>query len=104
MCVCVCHPQTACFVVSQLLSVARHVGRSKLGSKPAQLYIRFSIRPLGQQAYYIGLGNYKVSCSNSSSHVCLSTSSTLPNTRMLNSFKELYIMRAAAENSIAIFI
>ena len=28
------HPQTVCFVVSQLFSVARHVGRLKLGSKP----------------------------------------------------------------------
>ena len=33
------HPQTDCFVVSQLFSVARHVGRLKLGSKPAQLYV-----------------------------------------------------------------
>ena len=32
-----CHPQTDCFVVSQLFSVARHVGRLKLGSKPTQL-------------------------------------------------------------------
>ena len=30
-----CHPQTECFVVSQHFSVARHVGRLKLGSKPA---------------------------------------------------------------------
>ena len=28
----------------------------KLGSKPAQLYVRLSIRPLGQQAYHVGLG------------------------------------------------
>ena len=48
-----CHPQTDCFVVSQLFSVARHVGRLKLGSKPTQLYIRLSIRLLGQQAYHI---------------------------------------------------
>ena len=33
-----CHPQTHCFVVSQHFSVARHVGRLKLGSKAAQLY------------------------------------------------------------------
>ncbi len=43
-----------CFVVSQFFSVARHVGRLKLGSKPAQLYIRLSIRPLVQQAYQVG--------------------------------------------------
>ena len=45
-----CHPQTDCSVVWQLFSVARHVGRLKLGSKPAHLYVRLSIIPLGQQA------------------------------------------------------
>ena len=49
------HPQTDYFVVSQLFSMARHVGHLKLGSKPAQLYVRLSIRPLGQQAYHVGL-------------------------------------------------
>ena len=34
-----CHPQTDCFVLSELFSVARHVGRLKLGSKPIQLYV-----------------------------------------------------------------
>ena len=48
-----CHPQTDRFVVSQLFSVARQVGYLKLGSKPSQLYVRLSIRPLGQQAYHI---------------------------------------------------
>ena len=38
-----CHPQTDCFVVSQLF-----IGHLKLGSKPAQLYVRLSIRQLGQ--------------------------------------------------------
>ena len=33
---------------------ARHVGRSKPGSKPVKLYVRFSLRPLGQQAYHVG--------------------------------------------------
>ena len=41
-----------CFVVSQLLSVTRHVGRLKLGSKTPQLYVRLSNRPLGQHAYH----------------------------------------------------
>ena len=52
MCVCVCvycHPQIDCFVVSQLFSVVRHVGRLKLGSKPAQVYIRLSIIPLSSK-------------------------------------------------------
>ena len=62
-----CHPQTDCFALSQLFSVAKHVGRSKLGSKSAQLYVRLCIRPLCQQTYHVGLGNYKVLCSNSSS-------------------------------------
>ena len=35
-----CHPQTDCFVVSQLFSVARYICRLKLGSKPAQLYVK----------------------------------------------------------------
>ena len=42
-----CHSQTDCFVVSQLFSVARHVGRLKLGSKSGQLYVRFSTLPHG---------------------------------------------------------
>ena len=51
-----CHPQTDCFVVSQLFSMARHVGRLKLGSKPAQLYVRHSIIPFSQQVYHISSG------------------------------------------------
>ena len=34
VCVCECHPQTDCFVVSQVFSVVRHVGRLKLGNPP----------------------------------------------------------------------
>ena len=32
-----CHPQTDCFILSELFSVARHAGRSKPGWKPIQL-------------------------------------------------------------------
>ena len=39
------HPQTDCFVLSELFSVARYVGRSKPGSKPVQLYVRLCFRP-----------------------------------------------------------
>ena len=62
MCVCVCvyvyiyiysHPQTDCYVISQFFSVVRHVERLKLGSKPAQLYVRLSIRPLSQKVYHV---------------------------------------------------
>ena len=49
-----CHPHTDCFIVSQFFSVARHVGRLKLGSKPAQLYARLSIIPLIQ--HYVSTG------------------------------------------------
>ena len=45
-----CHPRTDCLVKSQLFSVARRIGRLKIGSKPTQLYVRLSIRPLSQQA------------------------------------------------------
>ena len=31
-----------CFIVSQLFSIARHLECFKLGSKPAQLYVRLS--------------------------------------------------------------
>ena len=48
-----CHAQTDCFVVSQQFCVASSVGRLKLGFKPGQLYIRFRIRPLGQQVYHV---------------------------------------------------
>ena len=37
------------FVVSQLFIAARHVGHLKVGSKHAQLYVRFSIIPISQQ-------------------------------------------------------
>ena len=56
VCMYVCHPQRDCFIVSQLFSVARHVRRLKLGSKPTQLYIQLSIRPLDQQTYYVSEG------------------------------------------------
>ena len=47
------HPQTDCFVVLQLFSVARHVGRLKLGSISAQLYVRLTAQP---QATYVSSG------------------------------------------------
>ena len=48
-----CQPQTDCFIVLQLFSVARHIEHLKLGLKPAQLYVRLCLRPLSQQAYHI---------------------------------------------------
>ena len=49
------HPKTECFVVSQLFSVTRHVGRLKLGLKPAPLYVRLSIILHSLQANHISL-------------------------------------------------
>ena len=49
-----CHPQTDCFVLSEVFSVARHAGRSKPGSKPVKLYVRLNFRPLGPQADHEG--------------------------------------------------
>ena len=51
--------------------MARHGGRLKLRSKPVQLYVRLCIRPLGLQAYHVGLGNYKVLCTTAAAFVCL---------------------------------
>ena len=48
------HPQTDCFVLSELFSVARHAGRSKPGSKPVQRYVRLCFRPLVHQADHVG--------------------------------------------------
>ena len=81
------HQQTDCFVVSQLFSLARHVGRYKLGSKAAQIYVRLSIIPLSPLATYVNLGiirHYEVA------FVCLHFA--LPDTRVLNSLEELWIM------------
>ena len=78
---------------------ARHVRRSKVGSKPVWLNVRLNFRPLGQQAYHVGEGNflrYYVAAAS----VCLHFD-TLSATRVLNSFEELCIMRAVAENSFA---
>ena len=49
-----CHPQTDCFVLSELFSVARHARCSKPGSKPVQLYVRLNLRPLGHQVDHVG--------------------------------------------------
>ena len=48
------HPQTDCFVLSELFSVARHAGRSKPESKPVQLYDRLRLQTTRPQANYVG--------------------------------------------------
>ena len=91
------HPLTDCFILSELFSLARHIGRSKPGSKPIQLYIRLSVKPLSQQAYHVWLREF-LRCYVVTAAVCLHFY-TLSATRVLNSFEELCIIRAASENS-----
>ena len=91
-----CHPQRDCFDESQSFSEATHVGRLKLGPKPAQLYVRLSILPLSHQATCVSSGitkHYVVA------FICLHF--TLPNIRVLNSLKELSTTHVAAINSFA---
>ena len=71
------HPQTDCLVVSQLFTVARHVRRLKLGPKPTQLYVRYSIIPFSQQAYHVSSGIIRLALNNSQGWICHKT--TKPN-------------------------
>ena len=90
-----CHPQSECFVVSQLFSVARHIRRLKLKSKPVQLYNRLCILPISQQVSHVSTGiirHYVVA------FVCLHFA--LPDTRVLYSFEEFCITRVAVVNSL----
>ena len=91
-----CDPQTNCFFVYQIFSEARHVGRLKLGSKLAQVYVKLSIRPLSHQADHVSSGILR--------HYIVAFFVKIfdfPDTRVLNSFEELCIMRAVAVNSFA---
>ena len=90
------HPQTDCFVVSQLFSVARHVRHFKLGLKPAQFYVRLKIVPLSPQSTYVSTGIIRYSVV---AFACLHFA--LQDSRVLNSNKELCMTRAAAVNSFA---
>ena len=51
-----CHPQTDCFIVSQLFNVARHAEHFKLGSKQAKLYVGLRILQLSHQANNVNSG------------------------------------------------
>ena len=63
--------------------VARHVGRFKLVSKPAQLYVKLSIIPLSQLTTYVSSGNIRHWVVT---FVCLHFA--LPDTRVLNSLAD----------------
>ena len=76
--------------------MARHIRCLKLASKPAQIYVRFSIIPLSQQANHVRSGiisHYVVA------FVCLHFA--LLYMRVFNSFEELCIIRVAAVYSFA---
>ena len=55
------HPQTDCFVLSELFSVARHAGRSKPESKPVQLYdrVRVRVNPHGYKRTTLAKGIFR---------------------------------------------
>ena len=103
MCACVCmcvyiyiyiysHPQTDCFVLSELFSVVRHAGRSKPESKPVQLYDRLRLQTTRPQADYVGNGIFRYFIFSKQQQQPLFTFfHTLPATRELNSFEELCI-------------
>ena len=76
-----------CFVLSELFSVTRHVGRSKPRLKPIQLYVRLSLRPLGQQAYHVWLREFLRYYVVTAAAVCLHFY-TPSATRVLNSFED----------------
>ena len=59
-----CHPKTDCFIVSQLFSVARHVGCLKLGLKPFQLYVRLSLTHTHTHMYMHALTKEHLWCCN----------------------------------------
>ena len=65
-----CHLQTDCFVVSQLFSVARHVGRLKLGSKPTQLYVRLSIVIYKALCFEVAQGRMNGARNETQTHSC----------------------------------
>ena len=89
-------PQTNRFVVSQLFSVATQIGHFKLGLKPGKLYVRLSIITLSHQSTYVSSGiirHYVLA------FACLHFA--LPDTIVVNSYKELCITLVAAVNSFA---
>ena len=80
--------------------MARHAGPSKPRSKPVQLYVRLSFRPLGHQADHVGYGNFKVFIlSTTAAAAFVYFFNTLSATRVRNSFQELCNTLAAADNS-----
>ena len=67
-----CHTQTNCFVVSQLFSVTRHVGRLK--RNPLDLVdvnVRLSIIPLSPQANHVSSGIIYIYIYNVGGYVCV---------------------------------
>ena len=93
------HPQTDCFVLSELFSVARHAGRSKPESKPVQLYDR----PHGHKRTTLAKGIFRYLIFSKQQQQPLFTFfHTLPATRELNSFEEPCITLTVADNRLVI--
>ena len=92
----VIHRQTVSFYQNSSVWLDTQDARSR-DRKPIQLYVRLSLRPLAQRWLREFL---KYLCSNSRNFRLL-TFLYLSATRVLSYFEELYIMRAAADNSFA---
>ena len=93
----IAHPQTDCFVLSELFSVTRYVGRLKSRSNFTSDLI--SDRTANNRTS-LAKGIIKYYLAVEAASVCLHFD-TLSASRVLNSFEELRIMRAATENSFA---
>ena len=90
-----CHPQTNCFVISQLISMARHARCFKPGSKLGWLYT-------SRISYRTAISNHRISeeILTHMYHFLLFTY-TLNGYQMLNSLEKLCITRVATGNSFA---
>ena len=82
--------------------MARHAGHSKPGSKPVQIYVRLSFKPVGQPSGLRWLreffkGIYLATAAAAFVYIF----HTLSATRLLNSYEELCITLGAADNSFA---
>ena len=96
-----CHPQTDCFVESQLYSVARHVWRLNPGSKLSNFTLDLVSDRSDNQHTTLTKGIIRYYVATAAAASVYLHFYTLSATRVLNSFGELCIMQAAAENSFA---
>ena len=81
--------------------MARHVGCSKLESKPVQLYDRLGFRPLGHKRTTLATGIFRYFIFSKQQQLLFTFFHTLSAPRVLNSFEELCITLTVADNSFA---